>query len=348
MNAKTKLHSLRAVAVAAGILALLVIAFFTAYYVLARAPSAIPSAGLLVTVRDGSGASLVARELEGAGAIRHSWVFRALARLKGSQALLKAGTYRIGPEMGTLEVLDLLVSGKQALVRVTVPEGYTLRQTAALLEKSGVCPADAFLAAASDPAILTAENLPSASLEGYLFPDTYFLPASYDPREAARTMVTAFRRRLAEAIPESAGLSPRQLNDRVILASIVEREYRMADEAPVIASVFYNRIRIGMALQSCATVVYVLTEKLGRPHPDSIHDRDLKIKDPYNTYLQRGLPPGPICSPGLTSLEAVFRPAATKYLYFRLVDPAAGRHHFSATFEEHNQAADLVVKRIGG
>lgn len=160
-------------------------------------------------------------------------------------------------------------------------------------------------------------------------------------------MVAAFRARLA-GIPEASALSETELNDRVILASIVEREYKQPDEAPIIASVFYNRLRIRMALQSCATVVYVLTEREGKPHPEIIYDRDLLIRDPYNTYIHRGLPPGPICNPGLTSLRAVFYPATTKYLYFRVVDPEAGRHYFSTNLEEHIDARSLFIKQVGG
>ena len=114
------------------------------------------------------------------------------------------------------------------------------------------------------------------------------------------------------------------------------------------ASVFLNRIKLRMALQSCATVVYVITERLGKPHPEVIYDRDLKLDDPYNTYEHRGLPPGPISNPGMTSLKSVFFPATTRYLYFRLVDADAGTHHFSETLEEHLDARSLFIKKVGG
>jgi UPF0755 protein len=130
----------------------------------------------------------------------------------------------------------------------------------------------------------------------------------------------------------------------VSLASIVEREYRVDDEAPLMAGVFFNRLQIGMALQSCATVEYVITEIQGRPHPERLFDRDTEIRDPYNTYMNAGLPPGPICSPGMVALNAVFNPAESDYLYFRLIDPAAGRHYFSRTLDDHIQAGVFYVK----
>ena len=331
-----------------GALVVVVAAAFIGAAAVLRAPASLPREGILVTIESGESAAEVSSSLESSGAIRSGLVFRALIRLEKVGDRLKAGTYRIEPGMGSLAVLNLLVSGRQALMRVTLPEGYSLSETARLLEEEGIAPASDFQAVARDGAFIASLGLAAPSLEGYLFPDTYFFPKGYGAQAAARAMVREFREKLATAIPESGSLSARELEERVILASIVEREYRRSEEAPLIASVFYNRLRIGMALQSCATVVYVITEKQGKPHPDVIYDRDLEIKDAYNTYRQRGLPPGPICSPGLTALEAAFRPASSKYLYFRLVDPDAGKHHFSETLEEHNQAASLIVKRVGG
>jgi UPF0755 protein len=311
-------------------------------------PAALPETGLLYTVREGAGASAVARDLEEKGALRSALAFTLFARIQGSASSIKSGTYQIERGMGARAILALLVSGRQSLLKVTIPEGYTLKQTAALLETQGIVNAKDFLNAARDPVLIASLGAEGPSLEGYLFPDTYFLPRSFPAPELLTMMVSSFRKKLGEAIPESRSLSPRDLQQKLILASIVEREYRVPAEAPYMASVFYNRLAIGMALQSCATVVYVLTEKLGKPHPDVVYDRDLKIADPYNTYWRRGLPPGPICSPGLTALNAAFRPAASRYLYFRLVDADAGVHHFSASLEEHNQAASFIVKRIGG
>ena len=292
-----------------------------------RPSSDIPAGGMLFGVERGDASQSLAKRLREDGLIRSALLFRLMVKLRGPSASFKMGTYRIKANMGTRAIMELMLSGRQALVRLTVPEGFTLSQIASLLERDEVAAASDFEDACHDPALLNELGLPSSSAEGYLFPDTYFFPESFGGTAALREMVAAFRARLA-GIPEASALSETELNDRVILASIVEREYKQPDEAPIIASVFYNRLRIRMALQSCATVVYVLTEREGKPHPEIIYDRDLLIRDPYNTYIHRGLPPGPICNPGLTSLRAVFYPATTKYLYFRVVDPEAGRHSF--------------------
>jgi UPF0755 protein len=303
--------------------------------------------GGLFTVERGDSAQAAASALEQRGYIRSALAFRLIAKIGGLDSSLKAGTYRILPGMGAKRILDELVSGKQALVRVTLPEGYTLTQVAALLDRLGVARGPAFLEAVRSPGLLADLGIPAISAEGYLFPDTYFFPAGYGAESALRAFVKAFRERLS-TIPEAASLGPSELHDRIILASIVEREYKSPDEAPLMASVFYNRLKIRMALQSCATVVYVITERLGKPHPEVIYDRDLKIDDPYNSYEHRGLPPGPISNPGMTSLRAVFYPASSKFLYFRLVDSVAGKHHFSATLEEHIDSRSLFIKKVGG
>jgi UPF0755 protein len=303
--------------------------------------------GRLFTVERGEGAQSIANRLEKDGLIRSAFAFRILGRIKGTSSGLKAGTYRIEPDMGTAAILDLLGSGKQALVRVTIPEGYTLNQSARLLERSGISKAEEFLAACRDPELIKGLGLEASSLEGYLFPDTYYLPLSMGGPESARMMVKNFRQKIA-GIAEASAFSPPELQERVILASIIEREYKLDSEAPLISSVFLNRLRIRMALQSCATVVYVITERLGKPHPEVIYDRDLKIADPFNTYLKPGLPPGPISNPGLTALTAAFRPEKSSFLYFRLVDAEKGKHHFSQTLEEHLDARKLFIKRVGG
>jgi UPF0755 protein len=315
-------------------------------FVLAARPAEGIGSGSLFAVEKGDSVQDVAKSLEEKHLIRSAVAFRALAKLEGTGASLKAGTYRIEDGMDSKRIFDEFVSGKQALCKVTIPEGYTLSQVAKLLEKLGVAKSQDFLRAANSPALLAELRIPASSVEGYLFPDTYFLPVEYSAELIIRSMVETFRAKLA-SIPESASLSPSELQERIILASIVEREYKSPSEAPLMASVFYNRLKIRMALQSCATVVYVITERQGKPHPDVIFDRDLKIDDPYNTYEHRGLPPGPISNPGLTSLEAVFYPASSRYLYFRLVNQDEGTHHFSETLEEHIESRMLFIKRVG-
>jgi len=335
----------RAIAIVAAVL-VIAVAGAALVYILVSRPAEGLGSGVLFTVEKGDSASSVASTLEAKGYIRSALAFRLLARATSLGSSLKAGTYRLLPQMGSKAILDEFVSGAQALIRITVPEGFTLSQVAVLLDRSGVASKADFLTVAGSPKLLADLGIPGATAEGYLFPDTYFFPAKYPAESIVRAMVRAFRDRLA-TIPEAAALDSRELRDRLILASIVEREYKAPEEAPYMASVFYNRLKIRMALQSCATVVYVITERLGKAHPEVIYDRDLRLDDPYNSYIHPGLPPGPISNPGLTALRAAFYPASSKYLYFRLVDANAGKHHFSLSLEEHLDSRRLFIKKVG-
>ncbi|MCX8013176.1 MAG: endolytic transglycosylase MltG, partial [Rectinema sp.] len=210
-------------------------------------------------------------------------------------------------------------------------------QTAGILERAGIVKAASFIMTANDGSVARRMGIPAATCEGYLSPDTYFLEPGSEPEEIIQQMVSTFRRKIASFGMDH--LDPEQLHKAVILASLVEREYRLPEDAPLIASVFFNRLSRNMPLQSCASVVYVLTEHLRRPHPSVVYYRDLKIQDTYNTYIHRGLPPGPIANPGIVSLKAVLFPLKTDYLYFRLMDVQSGKHFFSRTLEEHSEAA---------
>jgi UPF0755 protein len=298
----------------------------------------------LFTVSSGESGSEIAERLQRARLIRSASFFKVLIKLERNVAL-KVGTYRVESSDTSLAVLSKIASGKEELQTLTVPEGLTLRETAQLVDRKGICPSADFLAAASDQSLLAAHSISAKTAEGYLYPDTYKLPLKIDARRLVEVMLNAFESKLS-SLPNAKGLSPEQVRDKIILASIVEREYRVDAEAPLMASVFYNRLAINMALQSCATVVYVITEHRHRPHPSVIYDLDIAMQDPYNTYVNRGLPPGPISNPGKVALMAAFAPARTNYLYFRLIDPQTGEHHFSETFNEHAKAGELYTKAV--
>jgi UPF0755 protein len=300
------------------------------------------SGGVLFEVREGESAYGVGQRLEQAGLIKTRYFWNILSRL--GKDYIKAGTYRLAVPASQMEIRTALVEGRQVLLRVTIPEGVTLKKAGAILEEGGICPAEDFLAAAGDRTILDAYRIPNETMEGYLYPETYFFPAAFPADRVVRTMADTFFARIREIAPESKNLSPRELNTIVILASIVEREYRVPDEAPIMAGVFYNRMRINMSLQSCATVEYIITEIQGKPHPRVLYNSDIEIEHPYNTYIIAGLPPGPISLSGRTALAAAFHPADTEYLYFRLVDESAGRHYFSKTLDDHIKAGSLFVK----
>jgi len=300
--------------------------------------------GAFFSIGKGESGFSVARRLVQDGLIRSEYLFRFIMKAKGLENSLKAGDYLIESTMGTNDILTMIIAGKQILIRVTYPEGASLKTIAKISEESGIATISGILSAAENGDLLNELGIEADTAEGFLFPDTYLLPKSAGGEALVRMMVSTFKNRIAKTIPESSALSAAELHQKVVLASIIEREYRVPEEAPLMASVFENRLRIGMALQSCATVVYVITEKQGKAHPARLFDRDLKIEDPFNTYIFAGLPPAPICNPGMTALEAVFKPATTKYLYFRLVDEANGTHYFSETLDEHIEAAALNVK----
>ena len=293
-------------------------------------------------IRRGESALSVGQRLEAAGLIRSLSFWQLLCRYE--KETIKTGAYQIEVPASQMAIHRILVSGKQMLLRVTIPEGLTLKKTAKLLEDAGICPADEFLAAALDPETAASYRIPGPGMEGYLYPDTYLFPPEYPAARVVRAMADNFFNRIGGIDEKAAAMPHDELNRLVILASIVEREYRIDDEAPVMAGVFFNRLNIGMALQSCATVEYIITEKQDKPHPEVLSSRDLEIRDPYNTYMRPGLPPGPISCPGAVALNAVFFPAKSNYLYFRLIDPCSGEHYFSATLDDHIKAGGLYVK----
>jgi UPF0755 protein len=297
---------------------------------------------VLIDVRKGESGLSVGKRLEEARLIRNRYFWYLLSRL--DSRFIKTGTFRLEVPASQIALRKALVEGRQMLERVTVPEGLTLSKTARILEEAGICGGEAFLRAAEDGELLGSYAVSGPTMEGYLFPDTYLFPKDYPPAMAVRAMADNFFSRFA-ALPGGRDLRGEELRRLVTLASIVEREYRVPDEAALMAGVFLNRLDIGMALQSCATVEYVITEIQGKPHPALIYTRDTEIQDPYNTYVYPGLPPGPICSPGALALEAVLRPRESDYLYFRLVDPGAGRHYFSRTYDDHIRAGVFYLKR---
>jgi UPF0755 protein len=297
---------------------------------------------LRLEIKAGETAYSVGRRLEYAGIIRSRYFWYLLFRIDNEY--IKTGVYNIELPISLIKLRTTLINGDQLLVKATIPEGVTLKKAAGILEDSGICGAAEFLAAASSREILDACHVPGADMEGYLYPDTYLFPMGYPAPLVVKTMANTFFERIVEIAPEAGRMDSVDLNKRIILASIVEREYRVPEEAAMMAGVFYNRLKIGMALQSCATVEYVITEIQGRPHPEQLFNRDIEIRDPYNTYIRPGLPPGPISAPGETAIRAAFEPTPSNYLYFRLTDPSVGKHYFSRTHDDHIRAGALYVK----
>ncbi|MCQ2576268.1 MAG: endolytic transglycosylase MltG [Treponema sp.] len=263
---------------------------------------------------------------------------------------LKSGTYRLKNNMNYGEIISTLTSGQQEFAVVSIPEGLTITKIANLLEEYEVCTKAEFIEICHNPEFvleqgIITEIIPGAeySVEGYLFPDTYYLNKFMNPKKVAELFIDNFRLK-TKSIPAFEGKSLAEIRNTVILASIVEREYRIDSEAPLIASVFQNRLKRTIGLYSCATVEYIITEIEGRPHPGRILIADTRIDNPYNTYLYAGLTPGPISNPGMVALSAAAAPAKTNYYFFQIVDPAAGKHVFTSTFDEHISSHNLYTK----
>ncbi|MCQ2981554.1 MAG: endolytic transglycosylase MltG [Treponemataceae bacterium] len=294
-----------------------------------------PAAGTeyTLTVKAGANARSVGEELESAGIVKNASVFYGWARYK--KAAIKTGIYRVNDSMGVEEILALLESGRQEHISVSIPEGYTGRQIAALLEERGVTSREDFMNSFTDEKLLGELKVPSTSFEGYLFPETYYFDPGMSGESVIRLMVKTFFSKIRESVPELLEKSPEDLNYIVRFASVVEKEYKLEEEAPLIASVFANRLRINMGLYSCATVMYIITDIQGKPHPSGLTIADTRIESPYNTYIHAGLPPTAISNPGLVALKAAANPPQTKYWYFQVVDEAAGRHVFEKDLDEH-------------
>ncbi len=284
-----------------------------------------------VTIPRGASFRVAADSLGAQGVIRSPLLFRLYAKLTGNDRAIKPGIYQFAPSAAYDEVVDALVSGRGLVRVITVVEGWELRQIAAQLARVLEVPLDSVDAAARDTALLNRLSIPSSSLEGYLFPATYTFNLGTTARQAIRAMIERFE--LAWQPAWNADLERLSLSrhQAVTLASIVEREARKPEERPIIAAVYYNRLRRGMRLQADPTVQY----SLGR-HVARVLYKDLEIDSPYNTYRVAGLPPGPIGSPGIPSLEAAVRPANVPHLYF--VAHPDGHHEFRTTFAEHEAA----------
>lgn len=250
---------------------------------------------------------------------------------------IKYGIYELYESMPEWEVLNQLRKGAVCARKVTFPEGLRLEEVAKILEKNGIIDEEMFLKAATNKELLSKSNIPFNSFEGFLFPDTYTFFEGSSAEEIIKRMVQRF----FEVYRKEFKSSKIPLDTLVILASIVEEEAAVDEERPLIASVYLNRLKKGMLLEADVTVQYALGK-----HKERLTYNDLKINSPYNTYIHKGLPPGPICSPGKASLLAVVNAPTTPYLYF--VARGDRRHIFSKTLEEHLRAKKKVrMQRYG-
>jgi UPF0755 protein len=284
-----------------------------------------------VTVPPGQGLKATAADLYNRGIIRNAFKFNLYARIKGYDKKIKAGEYRLKPSFSPREILEIMVSGKVQLYKITIPEGYNLVQIAEMIPAAGLGPAKDFLMAANDGALAAELNIPGDSFEGYLFPDTYHFPKGVSPEKIIQTMVRRFREVFTSAWEGRARERKMTVHQVVTLASIIEKETGAPSERAIISSVFHNRLKRNMRLASDPTVIYGIEDFDG-----NLTRKDLTTITPYNTYKIKGLPPGPIANPGAEAMEAALYPADTDYLFF--VSKQDGTHHFSKTYQEHEKA----------
>ena len=290
-------------------------------------------AEIFVDIPPGTGPAGMARRLRDAGVVPNTTSFRVAVWLRSAGRRLQAGEYRFDRPMTPRDVVDKIARGDVYLRTITFREGLTVRQMAALFEEKGFGPASDFVAAASGADRIHAIDPDARDLEGYLFPDTYALPRRATAASLVDRMIGQFEKALTPDVRERAQARGMSVRELVTLASIVEKETGKADERPLVAAVYSNRLRIGMALQCDPTVIYAL-ERAGR-YDGNLRREDLQFDSPYNTYKYPGLPPGPIAAPGRASLEAAAAPADVPYLYF--VSRNDGSHAFASTLDEHNR-----------
>ena len=284
-----------------------------------------------VIIPRGASFAQAADSLARTGLVGSPRMFRLYGRLTGGDRNIKPGTYLLKHGTPWKDIVSALNGGHGLVNTITIPEGYNLSQITPLLARTLKVPADSVEAAVRDTALLARLDLPNKTVEGYVFPDTYAFPLGTTARQAVREMVYAFERRWRPDWDSSLVELKINRNDLVTMASIVEREARLPEERPVIAAVYYNRLRRGMLLQADPTIQYALGHHVGR-----VLYKDLAIESPYNTYIHKGLPPGPVASPGVASLAAAANPANVPYLYF--VASKDGHHEFRMTLDEHTTA----------
>lgn len=284
----------------------------------------------VVYIKPDSRGGEIADLLKQTGVIQDRFLFLLFTYLRGSSDRLKAGEYQFITSMGLLDVIGMLEEGKVLVHRVTIPEGSSLWQIAKMLDAEGLVDVGRFLELAGNPGVASYYVPGADSIEGFLFPDTYHFIKGTKEEAIIDAMVQRFLRAFTGEHEQRARQRGMSLYEVVTLASIIEKEALVDWEKPIIAGVFYNRLKRGMRLQADPTVLY------GRRWTGRIRYRDLRDNHRYNTYVHPGLPPGPIASPGMAALEAALDPAEVKYLYF--VSKNDGTHHFSRTLAEHNQA----------
>ncbi|MBR1728406.1 MAG: endolytic transglycosylase MltG [Selenomonadaceae bacterium] len=282
-------------------------------------------------IKEGMDAGEIARRLEREGIIESGLKFRILAKIEGYEDKLKVGNYNLSTGMSYDDLFKKLLAGAPEIVRFTIPEGFTVKDIAKRLANNGLVNEDDFLRKAERFApygYITPNSNVFYDCEGFLFPDTYEVEDTVEAEDILMMMVEDFDYRLTSSMRSRAAEEGLSIYELITLASIVEKEVRFAEDRPIVAQVFFKRLKVGMPLQTDASLQYLMDA----PKED-VSIADTQIDSPYNTYQHGGLPPGPIANPGLDAIEAVLNPANTDYLYF--VADRNGHNHYAYTYDEH-------------
>ena len=314
-----------------GLLVLIWIVISLFYYQGTR-PASQDSRSITFEVQPGMTLKQVTLELFNQRLILSPSAFQAIAYIQDKEKQIMVGEFSLSPSMLPTEIILRLTSGKTILYPLTIPEGYRITEIASLLDTQGLASSEVFILQTQDKDLIKSMDIPTDSLEGYLFPETYYLSKLTPEKKIVQKMVNTFKEKVLKSqLLKSTKESPLSLHEIITLASLIEKETGLDSERKLISSVFHNRLRKNMRLQTDPTVIYAIEKFDG-----NIRKRDLKIDSPYNTYRYKGLPPGPISSPGIKSIEAAIFPIKSNHLYF--VSRQDGSHHFSNTLVEHNQA----------
>lgn len=288
-----------------------------------------------IVIPAGAGFRAIADTLERTEMISLPRVFSLYASLRGVDRQVKSGTYILRRGSSWNRILDALAAGRGMVRGVTIPEGWSISQIAPQLARVLELSVDSVEAAVRDTALLRELDVPTPTVEGYLFPETYLFPVGTSARGAVRIMINEFEKRWKPEWDDRARALAMSRNDVMALAAIIEKEAKVPEERPVISAVYHNRLKKGMLLQADPTVQYALGHHVAR-----VLFRDLEVDSKYNTYRYKGLPPGPIASPGVPSIEAALNPADVPFLYF--VAHPDGHHEFRRTFAEHAKAVAMM------
>ena len=297
-------------------------------------------------IKQGEGANSIANKLKLQGLIRNAKLFSLISKYLKYDRKLLSGYYELNRTMSMIDIMKHINSGKQVMSKLTIAEGKNIYEIANYLEEENFTTKNEFLKLCYDKEILQKYNIPAKSVEGYIFPSTYYIVKGNPPKVLLTLMIDSlFKKFPREDFENRAKKLGYSLHEVLTMASIIEKEMGPLDDPKIISSVYYNRLSIDMRLQADPTTIYAMTLQKGDAI-ETVKSKDIAdairlMQSPYNTYLKKGLPPAPICSSGVKSIEAALNPADTDYLFF--VADGTGRHAFSTTYEEHVNNIDKYI-----